>query len=77
MTQLHDIETFISMDYTKLTKQERVDALMSLVFLVEKRGGRFKERGCTDGLNQREKISKEDATSPTVAFEIIRNISAI
>ena len=48
-----------------------------MVFLVDKRGGRVKVRGCEVGWNQREKIIKEDAASPTVALEIIMIVSKI
>ena len=49
LTQIHNMETSVSMYSTKLTKQERVEALLSLKFLVEKRDGRAKAIGCVDG----------------------------
>ena len=62
------METFIPMDSTKLTNQERVQTLSSLFFWVEKSNVRVKSRGCDDGQEKRNKISKEDAASPTVAL---------
>ena len=42
------MENFIPMDYIKLTKQEILEALSSLVFLVDKFYGRIKAIGCID-----------------------------
>lgn len=39
------------------------------MFLKQKRCGRIKGRGCADGRPQREFITKEDSSSPTVAIE--------
>ena len=36
--------------------------------LKEKSDDKIEGRGCTDGRKQREYITKEDATSPTVPF---------
>ena len=47
------------------------------MFLAEKRDGRVKERGCSDGRKQRMKTSKEDAASTTVAMKISIIDSAI
>ena len=41
-------------------------ALAYLIFLKQKRTGKVKARGCADGRPQREYISKEDSSSPTV-----------
>ena len=77
LTQLYNMETFIPMYYTKLTKQKIVEALSSLVVLVDKRGCRVKVRGCSYARKQRDKISKEDATSLIVALESIMIMSFI
>ena len=45
----------------------RMEALSYLMFLKRKRCGRIKGRGCADGRKQREFISKEEASSPTVS----------
>ena len=42
------MKTFILMDSTKQTKQERVEALSLLIFLVYERDSRVKSRGCAD-----------------------------
>ena len=42
-------------------------ALPYLMFLKRKRCGKIKARGCADGRRQREFISKEEASSPTVS----------
>jgi hypothetical protein len=46
LTQLHMMETFIPQDATKLTRQQRREALGSLMFLKEKRNGEIKTRVC-------------------------------
>ena len=48
-TYLHNMETCIPMDSTKLTKHEIVEEISSLAFLLDKRGDRVKSRGCADG----------------------------
>ena len=44
----------------------RKQALGYLVFLKRKRSGKIKGRGCADGQHQREYITKEESSSPTV-----------
>jgi hypothetical protein len=41
------------------------------MFLLKKRCGRVKARGCADGRKQRETTNKEDASASTVAFESV------
>jgi hypothetical protein len=41
------------------------------MFLKQKRDGKIKGRTVTGGNNQCEYISKEDASSPTVAAEVV------
>ena len=41
------------------------------MFLKEERCGKIKARGCADGRKQREYMSKEEASSPTVAIESV------
>lgn len=43
----------------------------SLIFLTEKRDGRVKARTCANGSKQREWMSKEDTSSPTVNLQSI------
>ena len=48
-TQLHDMVTFIPVDPAKLTRADRLKALSSLMFLIEKQDGTVKARACGDG----------------------------
>jgi hypothetical protein len=69
MKQLHDMETFFPRDPRTLTREERIRALSSLIFIKEKSNGDIKGRTCINGAPQREYIRKEDAASPTVAMD--------
>ena len=71
LTQLHVMETWIPKDPTKLSRVEKVIALLSLVFFKEKRDGTLKSQHCANGASQREYISKEEAASPTVVTELV------
>ena len=51
----------------EVTGKIRKASLPYLMFLKQKRCGKIKARGCADGRKQREFISKEKASSPTVA----------
>ena len=77
LTQLHDMETSIPMDPTKITKKDIVEALSPLMILVDKRGGTVKARFCVFGSKRRETNRKEDSASPTVALGIIMITLAI
>ena len=57
------------MDAGKLSREQRMRALSSLLFLKEKRMGDIKGRACINGAPQRAYIPKEDAASPTVLME--------
>ena len=69
MTQLHIMDTWTPMDAGKLSREQRMRALSSLLFLKEKRMGDIKGRACINGAPQRAYIPKEDAASPTVSTE--------
>ena len=71
MGQLHERECFKPRDASKLTKEEKRKALESLIFLTEKRDGRIKGRTCANGSKQREWMSKEDTSSPTVSLQSV------
>ena len=77
MTQLHDMSAFFPRDPKSLTREERVKALSSLIFLKEKRSGKIKGRQCINGAPQRNYIPKEQATSPTVNNDSIFITGAI
>ncbi len=77
LTQLYVMDTWTVMDPTKLTREDRTKALLSLLFLKEKRCGKIKGRACMNGAPQRAYIPKEDAASPTVSTESMFITSAI
>jgi hypothetical protein len=53
---------------SKVNKEIRYEALNYLMFLKRKRCGKIKARGCADGRPQREYISKDESSSPTVSI---------
>jgi hypothetical protein len=71
MRQLHFRNTFKPMHWSKLTDIQRQTVLESHMFLKEKRDGKIKGRTVAGGNKQRDYISKEDASSPTVATESV------
>jgi hypothetical protein len=77
LTQLHVMDTWTVIDLTKLTREDRTKALLSLLFLKEKRCGKIKGRVCVNGAPQRAYIPKEDAALPTVSTELMFITSAI
>ena len=77
MTQLHDRECFEPIDFQSLSQREKKKALESLIFLVQKKDGTIKARTCANGSVQREWMSKEYVSSPTVSTEAILMTSII
>ena len=71
MKQLHFRDTFTPMHWRQLTADRRKTVLESHMFLKEKRDGKIKGRTVAGGNKQRDYISKEDASSPTVATESV------
>jgi hypothetical protein len=69
LTQLHIMDTWTAMDPSKITREDRMRALLSLLFLKEKRTGKIKGHACINGAPQRDYITKEEAASPTVSTE--------
>jgi hypothetical protein len=53
---------------SEINKTIRYDALNYLMFLKRKRCGKIKARGYADGRPQREYISKDESSSPTVSI---------
>jgi hypothetical protein len=53
---------------SEVNKNIRYEALNYLMFLKRKRCGKIKARGCADGRPQREYISKDESSSPTVSI---------
>jgi len=71
MQQLHFRDTFQPVHWKDLTRIQRESVLESHMFLKEKRDGKIKGRTVAGGNKQRDYISKEDASSPTVATESV------
>jgi hypothetical protein len=69
LTSLHVMDTWTPMEAERLSHEQRMRALSSLLFLKEKRTGDVKGRACINGAPQRAYISKEEAASPTVSVE--------
>ncbi len=65
----HVMDTWTAMDPTKLTREERMQALLSLLFLKEKRTGKIKGWACINEAPQHAYISKEEEALPTVSTE--------
>ena len=71
MKQLHFRNTFRSKHWKDLTATQRRTVLEKNLFLKEKSDGTIKRRTVAGGNKQRGYISKEDASSPTVASESV------
>jgi hypothetical protein len=69
MKQLHLRNTFKPKHWRELSQVQRQTVLESHMFLKQKRDGKIKGRTVAGGNKQRDYISKEDASSPTVATE--------
>ena len=77
MNQLHERNCFEPVDVKSLSDEERKRALESLIFLTEKRDGRIKARACANGSKQREWMSREESSSPTVSLPAVVLTSVI
>ena len=65
--ELH-VWAYIMTQYN-LSREEKMKALSSLLFLKEKRTVDIKGRACINGAPQRSYIAKEEAASPTISME--------
>ena len=65
---IHGMGTYEPLDASKRTREEKRDALKSLVFVTEKKDGRIKSRKCNMGNKQRtfDGYDKSAGSSPTV-----------
>jgi hypothetical protein len=52
MKQLHIMDTWMAMDPSKLTQEDRMKALSLLLFLKEKGTGKIKGRACINWVPQ-------------------------
>jgi hypothetical protein len=71
MKKLHLRKTFRPKHWRELSKAQRQTVLESHMFLKLKRDGKIKGRTVAGGNKQRDYISKEEASSPTVAMESV------
>jgi hypothetical protein len=67
MKQLHFQNTFKPKHWQELSQVQRQTVLESHMFLKQKRDGKINGITVTGGNKQHDYISKEDASSPTVA----------
>jgi hypothetical protein len=69
--QVHLRNTFKPKHWRELSQVQHQTVLESYMFLKQKRDGKIKGRTVDGGNKQRDYISKEDASSPTVATEAV------
>ena len=69
--QIEDKNVIAPLDASKLTPQQRKDALRAISLIKEKRCGKIKGRGCADGRKQREWTDKSESTSPTITTNAV------
>jgi hypothetical protein len=69
LTQLQIMDTWTAMDPSQVRRKDKVQALLSLLFLKEKQTGKIKGRACINGAPQWAYIPKEEAASLTVLTE--------
>ena len=69
MKQLHFRNTFDPRHHSDLTEKDKAEVLESHMFLKQKRDRKIKGRKVAGGNKQRDFISKEEASFPTVATE--------
>ena len=71
LAQFHTMSCFSPRNANTLSRDERRNALTSLMFLTEKRSGEVKARACANGSVQRTHIAKDEAAAPTVSPDAI------
>ena len=73
LKQIHDMGTYVLLKASKMSRKDKMQALSSLMFIVEKRDGRVKARKCAVGSKQRtfEGYKKSDSASPTVHTDAV------
>ena len=71
VSQLHWRDTFVPKRYSNLTDEEKKKVLESHMFVVKKRDGKMKARKVAGGNTQRDYLTKEDASSPTVSTQAV------
>jgi hypothetical protein len=71
MKQLHWRNLYHTKHWHSLTKKQKDQILESHVFVEQKRDGKIKARKVIGGDKQRDYITKEDVSSPTVSAEAV------
>ena len=71
VNQLHWRDTFAPKHYSETTSDEKSKVLESHMFITKKRLGDTKARLVVGGYKQRDYLTKEDSSSPTVATESV------
>jgi hypothetical protein len=71
MKQLHWRNSYKPRHWHILTKKQKEQILESHIFIEEKRNGTIKARKVIGGNKQRDYITKEDVSSPTVTAEAV------
>jgi hypothetical protein len=71
MKQLHWRNSYKPMHWHELTSAQKERILESHIFVEEKRDGKIKARKVVGGNKQRDYITKEDVSSPTVSAEAV------
>ena len=64
-------------DYNTLNQDAKDKVLPILMFMIRKRNGMLKTRGCANGSVQRLYTSKEEVSSPTPDFYAFKFICAV
>jgi hypothetical protein len=75
--ELQQLHTYEPVHAHELTREQRLEALSSLMFMTQKRCRKVKSRACVNGSKQRQWIKKEDAASPTVMTDNVMLTSLI
>ncbi len=66
LNQFNTYEVFEPQHAKDLLDNDKKKALLSLIFLRQKKNGAVKARSCANGNPQREHIAKKEAAAPTV-----------
>ena len=75
--QLYDMDVFIPMRKSKLSKEQMKRSLRAISVIKEKRDGILKGRACADGRKQRDWYPKHETASPTVHADSFMLTTAI
>jgi hypothetical protein len=71
VSQMHWRDTFVPKRWSDLTDEEKKKVLESHMFVVKKRDNKVKARWLAGGNAQRDYLTKEDASSPTVSTQAV------